>query len=300
MAIDILLANPVFLNLDKAERELGSPYFPLGLLYLAAFLRKRGRRAEIFDGTFSNGLEDFQAALQEHDPRAVGITAVQPNRVAALRLADIARNYGAAVILGGPDPTHAPETYLADPAVDLVVHHEGEITLDELLGTLLRESAPNENLSQIDGIAYRGADGEVVVNPRRPYILNLDELPFPARELVDMQQYLNFWRERNGYASLSISIARGCPYGCKWCRDSVHGQGFRQRSPHNVAAEVKALMETYQIDRLRLVDDVDGIDLEWFEAWAEAAEELGGGLPFEALYQVERQDVPMMDIRDSL
>jgi hypothetical protein len=67
-----------------------------------------------------------------------------------------------------------------------------------------------------------------------------------------------------------------------------------------VAAEVKALMETYQIDRLRVVDDVDGIPLEWFETWEEAAEEQGGGLPFEALYQVERQDVPMMDIRDSL
>ncbi len=59
-------------------------------------------------------------------------------------------------------------------------------------------------------------------------------------------------------------------------------------------------METYQIDRLRVVDDVDGIDLEWFEAWAEAAEEQAATLPFEALYQVERQDVPMMDIRDSL
>ncbi|MGD2158705.1 MAG: cobalamin-dependent protein [Anaerolineales bacterium] len=300
MAIDILLVNPVFLSQDDSERELGSPYFPLGLLYLAAFLRERGRRVGIFDGTFSNGLDDFQAALREHDPRAVGITAVQPSRATTLRLAEAAHDYGATVILGGPDPTYTPQTYLANPAVDLVVHHEGEITLDELLDTLLRESSLNEHLSQIDGIAYRGANGERVVNPRRPYILNLDELPFPARDLIDIQQYLNFWRERNGYASLSISVARGCPYGCKWCQDSVHGQDFRQRSPQNVAAEVKALMETYQIDRLRVVDDVDGIPLEWFETWEEAAEEQGGGLPFEALYQVERQDVPMMDIRDIL
>jgi hypothetical protein len=67
-----------------------------------------------------------------------------------------------------------------------------------------------------------------------------------------------------------------------------------------VAAEVKALLESYSIDRLRVVDDVDGIAREWFEAWAEAAEAIDAAVPFEALYEVKRQDVPMLDIRDSL
>jgi radical SAM superfamily enzyme YgiQ (UPF0313 family) len=99
---------------------------------------------------------------------------------------------------------------------------------------------------------------------------------------------------------LTISTARGCPYGCEWCRDAVHGADFRQRSPRSVAAEMKALKESYGFDRLRVVDDVDGISREWLEEWAQAAEEMGAALPFEALYDLQRQDIPLLDVRDSL
>ena len=133
MAIDILLVNPVFLSQNKAESELMNPYFPLGLLYLAAYIRDRGFRVEIFDGTFSTGPEAFEAALEEHQPQVVGITVVKPNRQMALKLASLAHAQGAKVILGGPDPTTTPETYLAAPEVDLVVHHEGELTIIDLL-----------------------------------------------------------------------------------------------------------------------------------------------------------------------
>ena len=141
---------------------------------------------------------------------------------------------------------------------------------------------------------------ELIVTPRRSYLLNLDDLPLPARDLIDMDQYLRTWREHNGYASLTISVARGCPYGCEWCQDAVHGTDYRQRSPESVVAEVKALKDIYQIDRLRVVDDVDGIDQEWIESWANAAEAEDAVIPFEALNNLERQDVPMLDTRDAL
>ena len=300
MTTDILLVNPVFLNQNEAEKELMTPYFPLGLLYLAGFLRERDFSVEIFDGTFSDGLGDFAVALEKSQPRVVGITAVQPNRETALTLASMANAYGSTVILGGPDPTSNPQAYLKDSSVDLVVHHEGELTLVELLSTLpVRESILPE-IKTIEGIAYRDELGEVVLNPRRAYILNLDELPDPARDLIDMDNYLDVWREYQGYTSLTISVARGCPYGCKWCEDAVHGQEFRARSPESVVAEVKALMDTYDIDRLRVVDDVDGIDRQWIEDWAKLAESEDAVLLFEPLYESKRQDVPMLDIRDSL
>ena len=300
MTIDILLANPVFLNQDQAEKELMTPYFPLGLLYLAGFLRERGFSEEIFDGTFSDGFDDFAKAIEKIKPRMVGITAVQPNRATALSLAAIANNYGAIVILGGPDPTSHPELYLKDATVDFVVHHEGELTLVELLDALLKRGSTQLEIHTLDGIAYLNKHGQVVLNPRRPYILNLDELPLPARDLINMDNYLDVWREYNGYTSVTISVARGCPYGCEWCQDSVHGQDFRLRSPENVAAEVKALMDVYDIDRLRIVDDVDGIDQKWIKDWARAAKTEGAVLLFEPLYESKRQDVPMLDIRDSL
>jgi len=300
MAIDILLANPLFLNQDEAERELMTPYFPLGLLYLASYLRERGFSVDIFDGTFAEDEDAFLEALERHRPRAVGLTALQPTREAALSLARSAHAFGATVVVGGPDPTRYPETYLADPAVDIVIHHEGEETLVELLGALDQQNGDTPNLRAILGLAYRDGDEEVILTPPRPYITDLDSLPTPARDLIDMDKYLEVWRDENGYASLSISVARGCPYGCEWCQDAVHGSEFRLRSPESVAAEIKALKETYQIDRLRVVDDVDGLSREWLEKWAATAEDQDAAIPFEALYDLERKDIPMLDVRDTL
>ena len=300
MPADILLVNPVFLSHNEAERELMSPYFPLGLLYLASYLRERGYSTEIFDGTFATDIEEFKDSLDRHNPKFIGITVVQPNRDIALTLAHIAHEFGATVFLGGPDPTYTPQTYLADPAVDIVVHHEGELTLVELLEAWRNGKLKMKDYAHIPGIAYRDPEGGFVINPRRSFILNLDELPLPARDMIDMQNYLETWREHNGYASLSISLARGCPYGCEWCADSVHGQEFRLRSPEGVVAEVKMLQQIYNIDRLRVVDDVDGIDREWIQTWNKVAESENAVLPFEALYEVQRKDIPMLDIRDSL
>jgi radical SAM superfamily enzyme YgiQ (UPF0313 family) len=300
VSTDILLVNPVFLSQNEAERELMSPYFPLGLLYLGAFLRQQGFQVEIFDGTFLDGNQDFIKALENHNPKTVGITAVKPNGDKVLELAKIAKEFGTFVIVGGPDPTYTPETYLNDPSVDLVVHHEGELTLVKVLEVVKNREQVTTSLTGMAGIAYRDEFGNVIVNPRSPYLLNLDELPLPARDMVDIDKYLQVWREQKGYASLSLSVSRGCPYGCKWCADSVHGQEFRIRSVESVVAEVKSLMQTYNIDRLRVVDDVDGIDAGWITDWADVAQKEQAVLPFEALYEVERQDIPMLDIRDSL
>ena len=300
MSTDALLVNPVFLSQNEAERELMSPYIPLGLLYLGAFLRERDFQVEIFDGTFARGNQDFIAALETHQPKTVGITAVKPNGDKVLELAAIAKQHNAFVVVGGPDPTYSPDFYLQNPAVDLVVHHEGELTLAEVLDSRQGGDQPAYALGEMPGIAFRDQFGELVVNPRRDYLLNLDQLPTPARDMVDIDKYLQVWREHNGYASLSISVSRGCPYGCKWCADAVHGQDFRIRSVESVVAEVKSLMDIYNIDRLRVVDDVDGLDAQWIADWAAVAEQEDAVLPFEALYEVECQDIPMLDIRDSL
>ncbi len=300
MAVDLLLANPLFISQNEAERELMSPYFPLGLLYLAAYVRERGFSVGVFDGTFAENEDAFAKALEQHRPCVVGLSAVLPNRAAALSLARTAHAFGATVVLGGPDPTRDPSRYLAEPTVDIVVHHEGEQTLVELLQMLLGDHNGHSDLSQILGLAYRSTDGDVVITPPRPYIADLDSMPLPARDLIDVDKYLDVWRDENGYTSLSISVSRGCPYGCDWCQDAVNGPVMRQRSPQAVAAEMKVLKETYQIDRLRVVDDVDGFSREWLEEWAAAAQENNAVIPFEALYDLERQDIPLLDVRDSL
>ena len=296
----ILLVHPLFLSLNPEEQALQSPYFPLGLLYLAGYVRAQGHQVAVFDGTFEEDVSAFSARLAAEKPDLVGISAVLPLRDMALTLAEDAKAAGTLTILGGPDPTKDPASYLQFPQVDMVVHHEGEQTLDALLRLIDAGPLTPALLAREPGIAFRDAAGAPVVNQPRPPVENLDELPLPARDLIDMDRYLDTWREENGYSSLTISTSRGCPYGCDWCRDSVHGQAFRQRSPESVAAEMKQLKETYAIDRLRVVDDVDGIEREWVEGWAQAAAAADAAIPFEALYDLERQDLPMLDVRDTL
>lgn len=289
----------MFLSKNPDEVAASSPYFPLGLLYLAGYVRQQGHEVAIFDATFAEDETDFLEALDREKPDLVGISALLPSREMALTMARLAHQRGAVVIVGGHDPTRSPHFYASQPEIDIVVHHEGEQTIATLLNLADSGQLTVESLVEEPGLAFR-LDGRIVVNEPRPPIENLDALPLPARDLIDMDRYLNTWVEMNGYSSLTISTARGCPFGCEWCRDGVHGNGFRQRSPENVAAEVKVLKENYQIDRLRVVDDVDGFSREWLEAWEENAQAIDGVIPFEGLNELDRQDIPMLDVRDSL
>ena len=295
----LLLAHPLFLSKSPEEQAASSPYFPLGLLYLAAYVRQQGHDVAIFDGTFCEDEQAFAASLVEHHPDVVGISSLQPTRTTALTLAAMAAQSGTVVVLGGPDPTIDPGSYLVDESVDLVVHHEGEQTITRLLDLHDDDQLTPDALAREPGIAYRQG-GRAIVNDPRPPMENLDDLPLPARDLIDMDRYLQTWEDDNGYTSMTISTARGCPFGCDWCRDAVHGDGFRQRSPESVAAEVKQLADTYGIERLRVVDDVEGIDRTWFEAWSDAAHEAGAPIPFEPLNDIADLELPLLEVRDSL
>jgi len=295
----LVLAHPLFLAQNPTEQAASSPYFPLGLLYLASYVREQGHTVTIYDGTFEPDEQTFATHLEQHRPQVVGLSALITSRPTALRLAKMAAESGAAVVLGGPDPTANPTAYLGDDSVDIVVHHEGEQTVARLLELADQGQLDVNHLLTEPGIAFR-LDGSVQVNHPRPPIENLDALPLPARDLIDMDRYLHQWQEDNGYTSITVATARGCPYGCEWCRDAVHGDGFRQRSPESVAAEMKVLKQQYGVESIRIVDDVDGLDRDWIDAWADAAQALDAAIPFEALNRLERTDLPLLDVRDSL
>ncbi len=295
----ILFAHPLFLAEQPAERAAASPYFPIGLLSLAAYVREHGHEVAVFDGTFASGPSTFVEAMADHRPDVVGISAVLPTREATLGLARLAADAGVAVVVGGPDPTADPAAYLIGAPVDVVVHHEGEQTITRLLDLHDAGRLDGSALAGEPGVAFL-RDGVVETTPPRSPIEDLDSLPLPARDLIDVERYLDAWRVEHGYASLTVSATRGCATACEWCRDSVHGQGFRTRSPGHVAAEVAELVERHGIDRVRLVDDVDGLDRRWVEDWADAAAAEGAVVPFEALNDVVRRDLPMLEIRDGL
>ena len=295
----LLLAHPVFLAQHEAEREAASPYFPLGILYLASYVRENGHDVSVFDGTFADGEEAFVQALAEHQPDIVGIAALITSRDSALSLARIAAATGATVVIGGPDPTADPAPYLAEEAVDIVVHHEGEQTIAALLDRVDTASLTIEEIIDEPGIAFRH-NGRIQINQPRPPIENLDDLPPPARDLIDMDRYFEVWEESRGYTSITVSASRGCPFGCEWCVDAVHGTEFRQRSPESVAAEVREIEERYGPESIRLVDDISGIDRDFFEQWSTEAERLETTTNFEPLSKVAIDDLPLLEVRDSL
>ncbi|MGD8466378.1 MAG: radical SAM protein [Anaerolineae bacterium] len=292
---DLLLVNPLFLHEDPVEHRLMTPYFPLGLLYLAATIRNEGYEVSIFDAMFQSGDEAFIAALEREQPTVVGIGVLVTVRAAALRLAALAQQYGAKVIVGGADPTGRPESYLKGQdngrqPVDVVVVGEGEETLLELLPALLNGEPNREHLAKMKGVAFLDTDGTLISTPARDHCTQLDTLPFPARDMLDIEAYRRAWRGRHGFFSLSIIATRGCPYGCKWCQKSVFGRSFRPRAPESVANEMRLIKEQYHPDQLRIVDDVMGVDRQWVRTWHDAVLERDAVTPFECLSRVDLMD----------
>ncbi|MEE8390850.1 MAG: radical SAM protein [Anaerolineae bacterium] len=294
---DLLLVNPLFVREDPVERRLMTPYFPLGLLYLAAVAREAGYDVAIFDAMFGQRDEDFVAALEREELRVVGVSVLATVRDAALRLAELAHRHGATVVVGGADPTARPDLYLQYQTdgihpVDLVVVGEGEATLLELLPLLLlsEDRLMEHDLDLVKGLAYLSEEGRVVVTPSRPLINDLDSLPLPARDLIDIERYRKVWRSHHGFFSLSLIATRGCPYSCTWCQKSVFGRSFRPRSPETVAEEMRVIKERYHPDQIRIVDDVMGIDDKWVRAWHNAVLTRDAVIPFECLSRVDLMD----------
>jgi anaerobic magnesium-protoporphyrin IX monomethyl ester cyclase len=296
---DLMLVNPLFLRDDPVEQRLMTPYFPLGLLYLAATARNVGYDVSIFDGMFQPGDEAFVAALEQERPKVVGIGILATVRAAALRLADLAHQHGATVVVGGADPTGRPESYLRHESngrrsIDVVVVGEGELTLQQLLPLLLADEPIEGRMVDVAGLAYLDADGQLVTTPARIHCADLDSLPLPARDLIDLEAYRRRWQGRHGLFSLSIIATRGCPYGCKWCQKSVFGRSFRTRSPESVAEEMRIIKKQYAPDQLRIVDDVMGIDRAWVRAWHDAVLDRDAAIPFECLSRVDLLDEEMV------
>ncbi len=292
----ILLVNPLFIYHDPMERRLVEPYFPLGLLYVAAALRDAGWQVKVFDCALCPDDREFEEVLAQERPSYVGFSVLNTTRDPAMRLARKAHQAGATVIFGGADPTSRPADYLfpndGNRAIDVVVCGEAEETAVELMDALY-EAGPGElpldRLADVKGIAFRRGD-ESQVTPERPFVADLDALPFPARDLIDIAGYQAVWREHHGYSSLSIITSRGCPFRCTWCAKAVFGRKYRQRSPQNVAAEMKLVKEAYHPDQVRMVDDILPLNRKWMAAWRDVVIERDAVIPFECLSRVDLVD----------
>ena len=220
---DILFGHSYFMRFDTKLWRGMQPYPPLGTLFAAAYARERGFDVALFDAMLASGEVAWEQALDAHKPRFAVLFEDNFNylskmcllrmRRAALQMIATASLRGCDIIVCGADATDHAELYL-EAGADFVVTGEGEQTLGALLeawkGPKVRDP------EQIAGLVYWDLDRGVKRTPKRQEIRDLDALPDPAWDLVDMPQYQRAWRERHAKFSLNMVTTRGCPYHCNW------------------------------------------------------------------------------------
>jgi len=290
---EVLFGQSYFLRFDPKLWQAMQPYPPLGTLYAASYVRQRGYNVALFDAMLAGSEGEWEQSLEQYHPAIAVLYEDNFNylskmcllrmREASFQMIAMAKKHGCTVILGGADATDHLEAYLAHEA-DFVLLGEGEVTLGETLDRLTgRTTTAYEN---IPGLAYR-AGGNPQRNPRRPDLHDLDTLPFPARDLVDMDRYRSIWIERHGYFSMNLVTTRGCPFHCNWCAKPIWGQRYNTRSPENVAAEMRWLKEQYQPEHLWFADDIFGLKPGWLKHFGESVQAGNARIPFKCLSRVD-------------
>jgi anaerobic magnesium-protoporphyrin IX monomethyl ester cyclase len=304
---DVLFGQSYYLRFDAKLWEAMQPYPPLGTLYAASYLRERNYHVALFDAMLADSEERWAAALDQHRPRLAVIYEDNFNylskmcllrmRHAAFTMAAMAKDRGSTVIVCGSDATdHAAEYF--DHGVDFVLIGEGEVTLGELADHLTGRT--NRALASIKGLAFpaQGTDTAaddtsaveregVVYTAPQPLVTDLDNLPFPAWDLVDIPRYQDVWYERHGYYSMNMATTRGCPYHCNWCAKPIWGQRYNVRSPENVVAELKWLKGNYRPDHIWFADDIMGLKPGWLAQFADLVEAQDARVPFKSLNRVD-------------
>jgi anaerobic magnesium-protoporphyrin IX monomethyl ester cyclase len=314
---EILFGQSYYLHFDPKLWEAMQPYPPLGTLYAASLIRSRGYSVALFDAMLAESEDEWAGALDRHSPRISILFEDNFNylskmcllrmREAAFKMIAMARQRGCIVIVCSADATDHSEAYLAQGA-NFILLGEGEATLVELLDRLTgRTSTPLESIRGLSFMAdclpsnpasaartkstISNQKSEIINTSRRPDLKDLDSLPFPAWDLVDVARYREIWRSRHGYFSMNLAATRGCPYHCNWCAKPIWGQRYNMRSPENVVAEIKWLKDAFSPDHLWFVDDILGLKPGWLPRFADLIQDAGTAgeyrLPFKCLSRVD-------------
>ena len=285
------------------------PYPPLGLLYLAAHLREAGIPVEVFDTTFET-LAALKHRIESNPPLVVGIYANLMTRGNALAIAQVASQQSL-VVLGGPEPDPHAQEYLKNGA-DLVVAGEGELALEAICkvaqdaqqrGRSARDlvgASAEQSWTNIPGLRFLDQHGQLIKTGPAVQVKDLSQQPFPARDLIPLDRYLDTWKEHHGHSSVSLITARGCPFTCTWCSHAVFGRTHRRRSPSDVADEIEAILDTYSPDRLWYADDVFTIHRKWTLSYAEELKRRNLRIPFECISRPDCLDPTLVEALEEM
>lgn len=273
-----LFTHSYFLQLDPKQWKAGQPYAPLGTLYAAAYARDNTYDVAVYDTMFSSSPQEITTAIEKSQPDFFVIyddgfnyltkMCLSNMREAAFEMISIAKQHGCVVVISSSDSTDRYEMYL-EKGADFIMLGEAELTLVELLNNL---SADNNTYELIPGIAYKKNDA-VVKTAKRNILRDLDSLPFPAWDLIDINPYKNLWQKSSGYFSINMGTTRGCPFKCNWCAKPIYGNRYNSRSPEKVVEELIVLKQKYAFGHVWFCDDIFGLKPGWVHRFADLVQE---------------------------
>ncbi len=274
----ILFTHSYFYRFDPKQWKSKQPYPPLGTLYGAAYLRSKGYEVSLFDTNLKKSPDEIVLALKEEKPKYLVIyddgfnyltkMCLTNMREAAFRLTELGKEAGCTVIVSSSDSTDHYDMYLAKGA-DYVILGEAEITLGQLIDNLEKG---NKELQNVQGLVYI-SNQKTINTGRRDILKELDSIPMPAWDLVDINSYKNIWLENHGFFSLNIATTRGCPFKCNWCAKPIYGNRYNTRSPENVVEEIMQLINNYSVDHFWVCDDIFGLKPGWVQRFRKLVEE---------------------------
>ena len=270
----VTLINPGLKSGEGAH--YGALTFPLvGIAYLATHLRQNGFEIQVIEvSAYRLSVSDVRSLLVDWKPQLVGVGMKSFNVQEAYDVAQMVRDLSpdVVVVFGGPHASALVEHTFGECAhVDAIVRGEGEATLLEVCQRL---SAGHRDargrFADILGLSYRADNGQVVHNPNRPLMTDLDQLPFPDYSLYDLRKFGRTYDKFTGRfeSELSIFASRGCPFCCCFCQPHL-GRRWRSRSPDNVVAEVELNMQRFGVTRVCFNDSTFGLDRRWFHELCE-------------------------------
>ena len=228
------------------------PLPPTDLMYLAAIAEQCDYEAKIVDYSIGG---DFLSDIKSFQPDYLLANIATPTFKSDMETVAIAKEINPnliTIVKGAPFLSYNTNVIYENPFVDYVIMGEPELTLKEIL-----QAHPN---NEILGICYSD-NFQSIKNEMRPFNENLDNLPFPARHLIDNSIYT---RPDNGKVQAVIKVSRGCPYHCFFCLATpVSGAKVRVRSAENIIAEIRECVEKYNIKNFLFWSDIFNFDREW-------------------------------------
>ena len=252
----IVLINPDFdeVGNNKSFEKVVNIIPTLGLMYIASVLEKEGFEVKIIDCYLEKSNINLYNELKKESPDIIGISTATPTFGDVIKIAEmIHKNFPEIfVVIGGYHVSAIPRQALSSGHFNAGVIGEGEITFLELVKELQKR---NPNFSKIKGLAIKKSNKIMFTKPR-PFIKELDSIPFPARHLVPPLS--RYKPTPASYKRLPVGIlisSRGCPSKCTFCDRAVFGCAYRERSPRNVLDEVEELIYKFGAKELKFFDD---------------------------------------------